>query len=750
MSSPKPRSQFTQLFTQAVQSIQSKVNFSALVLQKGAKVPELKIKDNANHGSETYPLLGDRYTIGRSSKSCDIAIRNPVVSQLHCSIKRDRQNPKAFIIKDEGSTNGIYKGKRRLKNARLHNGDIITLGPPELATGVRIEYYYPLAYWFKYVRYFLYGTGGFVGLVALSIWFQWKDIPVKPLPSGINGPVVVYAGDSKTQLNPIPNRTHRELRNLKDFSAYLPKAVIASEDSRFYWHFGVDPYGVARAVFINFRKGELTQGASTLTQQLARSLFSQVGRQDTAGRKFREAIVALKLETTYSKNEILKAYLNRVYLGIGSYGFEDAAQFYFDKSAANLNLSEAATLVAILPAPNSYNPVRNYDTAVQLRNRVINRMAAMGMISHEQANKARRSRIEVSPKARKALSSAIAPYFYSYVFDELKDLLGEDLAKEGNFIVETGLDVNLQKKANTTLRTNVVSNGGRFGYSQGAIVTLDGRSGAIVALTGGIDYGKSQFNRATQASRQPGSTFKIFAYTAAIEAGIAPEKKYSCDPLIWEGQKYEGCERSSGNIDMYRGLAQSENVVALRVAQDIGLDRVVEMAQRMGVRSKLTLSPGLVLGESEAKVVEMTGAYATFANRGMWNRPHAINRILDGNDCQDNRHLESCRVIYAFKDDAISHNQSAISDRIANKMTEMMKNVVTDGTGKAANIGTTVAGKTGTTDSNVDLWFIGYLSDRSLVTGVWLGNDNNKPTWGSSAQAASLWGKYMKQVVDVP
>jgi penicillin-binding protein 1A len=750
MSSPKPRSQFTQLFTQAVQSIQSKVNFSALVLQKGAKVPELKIKDNSNHGSDTYPLLGDQYTIGRSSKSCDIAIRNAVVSQIHCSIKRDRKNPKAFIIKDEGSTNGIYKGKRRLKTARLHNGDIITLGPPELATGVRLEYFYPLASWLKYVRYFLYGTGGFVGLIALSIWLQWKDIPVKPLPSGINGPVVVYAGDSKTQLNPIPNRTHRELRNLKDFSPYLSKAVIASEDSRFYWHFGVDPYGVARAVFINFRRGELTQGASTLTQQLARSLFSQVGRQDTAGRKFREAIVALKLEASYSKNEILKAYLNRVYLGIGSYGFEDAAQFYFDKSAANLNLSEAATLVAILPAPNSYNPVRDYDTAVQLRNRIINRMATMGMISNEEANKARRSRIEVSPKARKALSSAIAPYFYSYVFDELKDLLGEDLAKEGNFIVETGLDVNLQKKANTTLRTNVVSNGGRFGYSQGAIVTLDGRSGTILALTGGIDYGKSQFNRATQASRQPGSTFKIFAYTAAIEAGIAPEKKYSCDSLIWEGQQYKGCERSSGNIDMYRGLAQSENVVALRVAKDIGLDRVVEMAQRMGVRSKLTLSPGLVLGESEAKVLEMTGAYATFANKGMWNRPHAINRILDGNDCQDDRDLETCRTIYSFKDDGISRNQSAISDRIANKMTEMMENVVRDGTGKAANIGTTVAGKTGTTDSNVDLWFIGYLPDRSLVTGVWLGNDNNKPTWGSSSQAASLWGKYMKQVIDVP
>jgi 1A family penicillin-binding protein len=750
MSSQKPRSQFTQLFTQAVQSIQNKVNFSALVLQKDAKVPELKVKDSSTNLLESYPLLGDQYTIGRSSKSCDISIRNPVVSQVHCTIKRDRSNPKAFIIRDENSTNGIYKGKRRLKTARLFNGDTISLGPPELATGVKLEYKYPLAPWLTYVRYALYGTGGFFGLLGVLIWSQWQGVAVRPLPAGVNGPVVVYAGDRETQLNPIPNQAHRELKNLANFSPYLPKAVIASEDSRFYWHVGVDPYGVARAIFVNFTKNQFRQGASTLTQQLARSLFSHVGRQDTAGRKFREAIVALKLEAVYSKNEILKAYLNRVYLGTGNYGFEDASQFYFDKSAANLNLSEAATLVAILPAPNSYNPVRDYDTAVQLRNRVINRMTAMGMVSAEEANKARRSRIEVSPKARRALANAIAPYFYSYVFDELRNLLGEDLAKEGNFIVETGLDINLQKKANTSLRSNVATDGARFGYSQGAIVTLDAQTGSILALTGGVDFGKSQFNRATQALRQPGSTFKVFAYTAAIEAGIAPEKKYSCAPLTWEGQAFRTCERSSGDIDMYRGLAQSENAIVLRVTQDIGLDRVVEMAQRLGITSKLTLSPGLVLGESETNVLEMTGAYATFANRGMWNRPHAINRILDGNDCQDPRNPQTCRVIYAFNNDSNNHNQSVISDRIASKMTEMMQEAVRNGTGKAANIGGTAAGKTGTTNSNVDLWFIGYLPDRSLVTGVWLGNDNNKPTWGSSSQAASLWGKYMKQVINVP
>ncbi|MGL5875932.1 MAG: PBP1A family penicillin-binding protein [Xenococcaceae cyanobacterium] len=747
MSSQKPRSQFTQLLTQAVQSIQSKVNFSALVLKKGSKVPELKIKDSSNNRNETFALLGDRYTIGRSSKSCDISIRNPVVSQVHCSLNRDRANPKAFILRDENSTNGIYKGKRRLKTARLHNGDIISLGPPELATGVKLEYHFPLPHWFKYIRYTLYGTGGFIGLVSLSIWLQWRDINVKPLPTGLNAPNMVYAGDRQTQLNPISNRTHRELKNLSDFSPYLPKAVIASEDSRFYWHLGVDPYGIARAMFINYKQGEFSQGASTLTQQLARSVFSQVGRQDTAGRKLREAIVALKLEATYSKREILKAYLNRVYLGVGN-GFEDAAQFYFDKSAADLTLSEAATLVGILPAPNSYNPVRDYDTAVKQRNLVINRMARMGMVSQQEANKARRSRIEVSPKARQTLSNAIAPYFYSYVFEELRALLGNDLAREGNFIVETALDVSLQKKANTTLRSDVVNNGSRFGYSQGAIVTLDSKTGQILALTGGVDYGKSQFNRATNALRQPGSTFKLFAYTAAIEAGIAPEKKYSCAPFLWEGQAYKPCERSSGEIDMYRGLAQSENVVALRVAREVGLDKVIEMARRLGVTSKLISSPGLVLGESETNVLEMTGAYATFANQGVWNRPHAIARILDGNDCQDYRDRQTCRVIYSFSEDRSNYHRSVISEALANQMTRMMQAAVSEGTGRAANIRPGIAGKTGTTDDNVDLWFIGYLNEPSLVTGVWLGNDNNKPTWGSSSQAASLWGKYLKEVLE--
>jgi 1A family penicillin-binding protein len=742
---PQPKTQLSQLLTQAVQKIHGKVNLGAL--KKGAQVPELWVEEKNGDKPEIYPLVGDRYILGRSSKSCDIVVRNPIVSQVHCSLHRDRKRPRSFILKDEQSTNGIYLGRRRLQSLPLYHNDVIALGPPELEAAVQIRYHNPPPIWVTWIRYSLYGTGGILGLLALWIAFEWTKIPVRPLPSGVTGPVVVYAGDEQTPLSAIQQNTHQELKKLSDFSPYLPKAVIASEDSRYYWHFGVDPYGVLRALVVNYQGQGVRQGASTLTQQLARSLFSQVGRENTAGRKLREAIVSLKLEAFYSKDELLKTYLNRVYLGVGSYGFEDAAQFYFDKSAKDLTLSEAATLVAMLPAPNSYNPVHDYDTALQLRNRVITRMATLGMIKAEEADRARRSRIEVSPRAKETLSSTIAPYFYTYVFEELRSLLGEELAKEGNFIVETALDLKIQAKAERALRNHVNNQGSRLRFSQGAIVTLDTRTGEVLALTGGVDYKTSQFNRATQAKRQPGSTFKVFAYAAALKEGISPGQTYSCDALSWQGQSFKPCERSSGAIDMYRAIAQSENAVALRVARDVGLDRVIEMAKRLGIQSKLISTPGLVLGQSEVSVLEMTGAYATFGDRGVWNRPHAIKRILDGGDCQDANNRKTCREIYSFEKDR-SASQPVISPAVAETMTALLQGVVQGGTGQAANIGLRVAGKTGTTNNAVDLWFIGYLPSQNLVTGVWLGNDNSSPTWGSSAQAAALWGDYMREAIE--
>ena len=736
-----PKQPLSQLVTQAVQQI-IKTNIGAVVLKKGARVPELRVKEGPQEKLKRYSLVGDRYILGRSSRLSDIKILNPVVSQVHCSVHRDKNNPRHFILKDENSTNGIYLKRRRLDNLCLRHGDTITLGPPELNDVATLTYYNPPPPWMRWLRYGLYGTGSLFTLLIL--WLLWKtsQVAVRPLPSGVSGPVVVYARDGETSLSPLNDDPHHEIDNLKDFSPHLTKAVVASEDSRFYWHFGVDPYGILRAAVINLQDKEIRQGASTLTQQLARSLFPEVGRQNTAGRKIREIIVALKLEAVYSKNFLLKTYLNRVYLGVGNYGFEDAAQFYFDKSATEVNLSEAATLVAMLPAPNLYNPVQDYDTAVQLRNRVISRMASLGMISTDEAARARRSRIEISPKARKALANSVAPYFYAHVFEELRDLLGDEVAKEGNFIVETGLDLKQQAIAEKKLQETVKSKGPNYGFSQGAIVTVDTRTGEILALVGGADYKQSQFNRATQAKRQPGSTFKVFAYAAALEKGISPGKSYSCGGIRWQGQVYKPCERSQGAVDMYRGLAQSENTVALQVAREVGLNRVVAMAKRLGVNSDLQAVPGLVLGQSEVTVLEMTGAYAAFANNGVWNRPHAIRRILDGGDCTDQNDWHTCREIYRFDADN-SGTQQAMSSHVAQTMTGMLRGVVSHGTGRSASIGLGEAGKTGTTDRAVDLWFVGYVPSRHIATGIWLGNDDNSPTKGSSGQAAALWGNYM-------
>ncbi|MEL6493539.1 MAG: transglycosylase domain-containing protein [Cyanobacteria bacterium J06623_7] len=740
------KSPLSKAVTQAVQKIQSKVNFNSSNFQSGKPTPEIRIKQ-AGGKSEKYPLVGDRYTLGRSSR-CDICVRNPVVSQTHLILKRNRKKPRSFIVQDEKSTNGIYRGKRRLKNLSLYHGESFTLGPPELAAGVTIQYFNPPPLWLHVVRYALYALAGMLGLLLLLLSIEWLKVPVYPLPRESTLPIVVYAQDGETPINPTAtNNTHHELKKLSSFSKYLPDAVIASEDSRFYWHFGVDPIGVTRAIFINL-SSETRQGASTLTQQLARSLFPEVGRQNTAGRKIREAIVALKLETFYSKDFILKTYLNKVYLGIVSYGFEDAAQFYFEKSAADLNLSEAATLVAILPAPNAYNPVKDYDTAIGLRNRIIDRMLKLGMVDQEDANRARRSRIVVSPSARESFSSAVAPYFYSYVVDELQELLGIDVAREGNFIVETALNPVMQQQAEKSLESSIANDGARLGFSQGAIVTLDRKNGNILALVGGVNYGNSQFNRVVQAQRQPGSTFKVFAYAAALEEGLDPDTKYSCAPMTWRGQQYRGCERSTGDIDMYEGLIKSENVTALRVAEQVGLKKVMEVAQRMGVDSSLIDAPGLVIGQSEATVLEMTGAYATIANDGYWNKPHAINRVFDGSDCKKPGDRQTCRVIYNFDYDEATA-RDAIAPDITDELTEMLRLAVAEGTGKAAFIDRSEAGKTGTTDKNVDLWFIGYVPDEDLVTGVWLGNDDNSPTNGSSYQAASLWGKYMQQVVEI-
>jgi peptidoglycan glycosyltransferase len=754
MNSPqppqKPQTLLGQL-TQAAHTIQARVDFSKLALKRNAKVPELWVQDAGVDKAEVYPLLGDRYILGRSSKSCDIVIRNPVVSQIHLSLSRDSsQRTPVFVIKDENSTNGIYRGKRRITSLELRHGDVLTLGPPELQASVRVQYFDPPPWYVKAGTVAAYGVGGVTGLLSLVIGVEWLKFSVTPLPTATRAPIVVYARDGQTPLREPRTTAHIDMKQLADFGPYLPAAVVASEDSRYYWHVGVDPLGILRALLINSRSGDVQQGASTVTQQVARSLFRDyVGRQDSLARKLKEAVVALKLETFYSKDEILLTYLNRVFLGADTSGFEDASRYYFNKPAKDLSLAEAATLVGILPGPNAFDfcgDGPNKLQAAEYRNRVIKRMLEMGKIKPEEANRARRSTVKVSAKVCELQSKTISPYFYNYVFQELESILGEGAAKEGNYIIETQLDPKIQAQAEASLRNSVNRAGSNFGFSQGALVTLDSSTGSILAMVGGTDYKKSQFNRAVQAKRQPGSTFKIFAYTAAILQGISPGKSYSCDPLTWQGFTYKPCRSGSGiSLDMATGLALSENPIALRIAREIGLDKVVAMAQRLGVKSSLDPVPGLVLGQSVVNVLEMTGAFGAIGNRGVWNPPHAISRILDSGDCRDLNDFKTCRVIYSFDQDPDA-NKRVLPNDVAQTMTSLMRGVISRGTGRSAAIGLGEAGKTGTTDKNVDLWFIGFIPSQRLVTGIWLGNDNNSPTSGSSAQAAELWGNYMGRI----
>jgi membrane peptidoglycan carboxypeptidase len=711
------------------------------------RVPKLEVRRSQKDKPEIYDLVGDRYILGRSTGKCDIVVQTPLVSQVHAQLVRDRTKKKAqFILQDQDSTNGIYRQKQRLKSVPLKHKMKITLGPPELAEAASIRYIDPPPWYIRTVQYTGIGIGAIAGMMVLAIGYELGRVPdLKPLPVTQQGPVEVLAGDNIKRLDPTDIANHTEYATLAEFGQFIPKAVIASEDTSFYWNIGVDPVGVARAIVTNVRsRGERLEGASTITQQLARNLLGKtyVGTDDSAGRKWREAAAAIKLTFTYNKEEILRLYLNRAYTGYGVYGFKDAAKLYFGKEASELSLSEAATLVGLLPSPETINPFKNKNLAIEYRDRILNRMAELGMITDKDAERARRSVLILNEAAKTKLQGSVAPYYYSYVFEELQDILGDNFAREGNLIVETNLDLAMQKASDDALRDAVARDGGSYGFSQGAIVTVNSSDGSLLTMTGGVDYRVSQFNRASQALRQPGSTFKLFSYAAAIDRGISPSRTFSCSAL----SGIVGCHNGgSGAIDMYRGFALSENVVAVRVADSAGLDNVVKMAKNLGITAKLDESSNMVLGGNEVKILEMAGAYATVVNEGKYIKPHAIRRILDSADCQNPKDRQTCRVI--FDAGTFFKPQQKIDAGVASTMVDMMRGVVQFGTGRSAAIPQgTVIGKTGTTDEGRDLWFIGAVPRRNLVTAVWLGNDEGV-TNGSSVVAAQVWGDYMRQAV---
>ncbi|WNC60157.1 transglycosylase domain-containing protein [Thermosynechococcus sp. QS41] len=732
----------TQTVTQAVQTVHSRFDWQQVSLRENARTPELWVEFKGQR--QVFPLVGDRYILGRSQSRADIIVDAEIVSGTHARLKRLTPTG-VFQIQDLDSTNGLYRQRKRLQTAELHHGDVITLGPPEVKGAVTLRFHNPPPLWVAVLTYSIWGIMGIsaLGIGLLSV--EANKVAVRPLPPLEQGPIILLDRQGEL-INPVEDRPHRELQRLNEFSPYLVHGVLASEDARYYWHFGVDPLGMARAVVTNLLTRQTREGASTLSQQLARTLFrSHVGMDESLGRKWREMAVALKLEFFYSKDELLLAYLNRVYLGMGNRGFEDAAQFYFDKPAKDLTLNEAATLVGILPAPNRFNPVRDYDAAVDYRNRVILRMVQQGYISKEEGDRARRSRIEISPKARELLTAQRFPYYIDHVYQELAQLLGDELAQEGNLIVETGLDPRWQELAETSLRNFITSTGSAYGVHQGGLITLRPRDGLILALVGGVDYQKSQFNRATLALRQPGSTFKVFVYTEALLQGHRAGETFSCAPVFWQGQQFEGCRGGGGAMDLATALALSENPIALRLAQAVGLEATIRLARAMGITTPLQAVPGLVLGQSETTLLEMSGAFAVLANEGERIPPHAILSVRDGGDCKSTNDWQTCRLIYAASDE---RPQRVLDPAIANEMTHLLTAVVSRGTGRAAAIGRPVAGKTGTTNDGRDLWFIGYVPTADVLTGIWLGNDDNSPSQGSSGLAAALWGEYMGRALN--
>lgn len=538
---------------------------------------------------------------------------------------------------------------------------------------------------------------------------------------------------------------------------HVINAFLATEDPRFYHHSGIDVVGVMRAMASNIRAGRVVQGGSTITQQLAKLLFLEPDK--TLTRKLKEAMLALQIERRYSKDEILSFYLNQVYLGSGAYGIEAAAKTYFGKTADQLTLAEGAMLAGLPAAPNRYSPVNNLDRAYQRRNHVLGRMATEGFITREQAVVAGAEPFVKQPHKEAHFK---APYFVEYIRQQLAAKYGSSTLYRGGLNVYTTLDLHMQELAEAAVMKGLdalakrhpqpasPAAAGQQGTPaaakvreiQGGFLAIDPSSGGIKAMVGGRDFDKSEFNRSTQALRQPGSSFKPFVFAAAVDKGYRPDDIVMDTPVAYPGAK-PGVLWRPGNFDnkfegavtLRRALARSINVVAVKLLADVGIPVVIDYARRLGLTAPLNPYLPLALGASDATLMEMTAAYAAFDNLGVYTTPVGIERITD----------REGRVI----EDVLPQTRQAISPDTAVMMTEMMAEVVQHGTAwEAKSLGRPAAGKTGTTSDYRDAWFIGYIP--SMVTGVWVGYDDHKPIGNretGSMAALPIWLDFMKNYV---
>lgn len=553
------------------------------------------------------------------------------------------------------------------------------------------------------------------GALVIAVYVARSQLPsFDELKSSPNGQMIrVHAADGSVIASLGPS--YGEWLSYDQIPTVMREATIAVEDRRFYDHPGVDPIGILRSFVVNYQRGRRVQGGSTLTQQLARTVF--LSNQKRIGRKFREAILALALERKFSKEEILDLYLNKVYYGGGAYGIDAASRKFFGHGAERLSLAEAAVIAGLVKAPSNYSPTADVDAAKGRAGVVLRQMVRGGFITQAQADAADVADLKLSPEPRQNS----ARYFTDWALPQLDTLIDETQAP---LEVWTTLDLGMQRDADAAIRANAPPG------VQGALVSLD-RDGAVRAMVGGKDYVSSIYNRATQAVRQPGSAFKLFVYLAALEAGHKPEDTIVDEPVTIDGwSPRNDSRRNSGSVTLRTAFAYSLNTVAAKLGQEVGFTTVADMARRFGITTPINTHPAMVLGTSDVRLIDMTRAFASVANKGVAVTPYGITRVT-ANGQEIYRHeVDRSRVL--------------VAPYVAAEMVDLLQTTVNTGTGRSAQIGRPVAGKTGTTTSLKDGWFLGFSS--GLTTGVWMGRDDARPVSGlhGGTAPARAFAAFMK------
>ena len=554
----------------------------------------------------------------------------------------------------------------------------------------------------------------FLALVV-AVYIARSQLPsFDELKSSPNGQMIrVHAADGSVIVSMGPS--FGEWLPYNQIPAVMRDATVSVEDRRFRRHPGVDPIGIARSVQIRLERGRWVQGGSTITQQLARNVFLSSTKK--FGRKFREWILALAMERKFTKDQVLELYLNKVYYGGGAYGIDAAARKFFGHGADHLSLSEAAVIAGLVKAPSNYSPTADAEAAVGRAGVVIKTMVETGVISASEAAEADPEALKLAPQPQQNS----VRYFTDWALPQLDLLIDEQQAP---LEVWTTLDLGMQRDADAAIRANAPPG------AQGALVALD-RDGAVRAMVGGKDYVSSIYNRATQAVRQPGSAFKLFVYLAALEAGHKPEDSIVDEPVTIGGwTPRNDSRRNSGPVSLRTAFAYSLNTVAAKLGQEVGFSTVADMARRFGITTTVNTHPSMVLGTSDVRLIDMTRAFASVAAKGVAVTPYGITRVTANG-----------QTIYTHE---VDRSHVLVAPYVAAEMTDLLQTAVNTGTGRAAQIGRPVAGKTGTTTASKDGWFMGFSS--GITTGVWMGRDDARPIAGlhGGTAPARAWAAFMK------